>query len=200
MKLMTSRKVEETREERFTPVAEMDAYRAALAKQGEVNQKAEGLRVRHVELSGQLEELQENLADARARKATAIEHLALGTITRSAYDAIKTEIARILEAIEEATEQIAVIQRNLGGMSPAILKAGRDVLGARFGVLQAFIDHEAAAVRELVGAKVWELCCLAAQTNVPDYGAQLKKIFPDLPFDERRAETDQATKSLFGGE
>lgn len=179
------------------PTQEIKRYQEALAAESEVAGKINGLQARLGSLTEQAENLQGQLAEARARKARAIEELALGNITQVEYDAIKAEIAKIHEAIEETGEQIAVIERTLSTVSRDVLRASEAARGAKWAVIQAYVDKEAAEIREFVGAKVKKLCCLSAQTGVGDYGQQLQKVFPGMDLNERIRVTEQAMKELF---
>lgn len=180
------------------PVEEFAAYEAALAKQSKIGEKTVALQARYLELNGQFEALQNQLVDARNQKAAAIEKLALNLITRGDYDAVKLRISGLLEEIEETAEQLAIIDRTLTGSAAEIRSADSMVLGARYTVLGAIIDREAAEIRELVGSKILRLACLTAQLNVPDYGQQLIRIFPAPAFDTRIQETKAAMNSIFG--
>jgi len=195
--MKTMRRKEGELREIETPTQELEEYRAAQAAQGELAGKIAGLQTRLGSLTEQMESLQGQLADTRARKAKAIEALALGNITQADYDAIKIAIAKIHEAIEETGEQIAVIERTLSNVSRDVLRASEAARGAKWAVIQAYVDKEAAEIRELVGAKVKKLCCLAGQTGVGDYGRQLQKIFPGMDLNERGTLTEQAMKELF---
>ena len=179
------------------PTKEFENYRLAQAAESEMAGKINGLQARLGSLTEQAENLQGQLAEARDRKAKAIEALALGQITQVGYDSIKAEIAKIHESIEETGEQIAVIERTLSNVSRDVLKASEAARGAKWAVIQAYVDKEAAEIRELVGAKVKKLCCLAGQTGVGDYGRQLQKVFPGMDLNERGTLTEQAMKELF---
>lgn len=202
MRLLKGKREEEGKTEDARPAAEFEQYQQALAAQTELAGRINGLQARLGSLVEQADSVQEQLHAARDRKKVAITQLALGEITQEAYDTVKAEIAKLSDLLEENTEQAAIVERTLNGLSRETIAAAEKVRGARFNVIHAYINQEAEEIRGLIGEdRILKLVCLAAQTGIGDYGQQLVKVFGPAPgLDVRQEMNIVVLRDIFGEE